>query len=186
MNHQFTNEVIRDLNLPKMDMSDFVAIERKYKTLMLFNTSIFFSIVLLIGIGVFFLPDVELGYVYFAILIPSVLLFWGLLVGLNLKNFPQKSYLVRDKDISYKTGWLFRKVTTVSINRIQHVELRQSPLARLFGLSKLVIYTAGGSSSDISIPGLLPSKAEELKVYLTKKVSDTQEVEAMPKPEDHD
>jgi len=75
-------------------------------------------------------------------------------------------YAVREKDITFKSGWLWRSVTTVPFNRVQHCDLKQGMLDRRFGLSKLTIYTAGGQSTDLMIPGLLPETAEKLKTYI--------------------
>jgi hypothetical protein len=39
------------------------------------------------------------------------------------------------------------------------------------GLSRVKIFTAGGSVSDLSIPGLLPDKAHQVESFLLSKVS---------------
>ncbi|HEY3385534.1 MAG TPA: PH domain-containing protein, partial [Saprospiraceae bacterium] len=71
-----------------------------------------------------------------------------------------------EKDITYKSGWLWKSMVTVPFNRVQHCDLRQGLLDRRFGLSKLTIYTAGGQSTDLMIPGLLPETAEKLKTFI--------------------
>jgi|GEM_PF-6009490 len=49
------------------------------------------------------------------------------------------------------------------------------PIERMFGLSKLKIFTAGGASSDLKIPGLLPETANKLKDYIQLKVGRDEE-----------
>jgi hypothetical protein len=61
---------------------------------------------------------------------------------------------------------------SVPKNRIQHVEIRQAIVLRLFKLSKIVIFTAGGSGSDLSISGLKPELAERIKENLSQSVSE--------------
>jgi membrane protein YdbS with pleckstrin-like domain len=78
------------------------------------------------------------------------------------------SYAVREKDISFKSGWLWRNMTTVPFNRVQHCDIKQGLIDRRFGLSRLTIYTAGGESTDLHIPGLLPETSERLKAYILK------------------
>jgi membrane protein YdbS with pleckstrin-like domain len=39
------------------------------------------------------------------------------------------------------------------------------------GLSSVKIFTAGGSISDLSIPGLLPEKAHQIESFLLSEVS---------------
>jgi len=44
-------------------------------------------------------------------------------------------------------------------------------LAKIFKLSSVKVYTAGGSSSDLSVPGLTVSDAQKLKAFISKKIS---------------
>jgi len=84
--------------------------------------------------------------------------------------FPKRGYVVRDKDILFRKGVVWRSVTAIPFNRIQHVETSNSPLDRKFSLATLQLFTAGGSSGDLRIDGLAASVAEQLRVYLLRKV----------------
>jgi hypothetical protein len=90
----------------------------------------------------------------------------------SVLGFPRKGYLVREQDISFQRGLITYKLTTVPFNRIQHVEVNQGILAKIFKLSSVKLYTAGGSASDISIPGLPVSDAQRLKAFLSDKISE--------------
>jgi len=81
-------------------------------------------------------------------------------------SFYKKGYAVREKDISYKTGLFFKTKTMIPFNRIQHSEVKQGPIERLFGIASLHIFTAGGSSSDLTIPGLTMEDANHLKQFI--------------------
>lgn len=85
-------------------------------------------------------------------------------------GFPKRGYILRERDITYSKGWLFHSVTTIPFNRIQHSDVSQGPIERKFKLSTLKIYTAGGSSSDLSIPGLEAGEAQILREFISKKV----------------
>lgn len=92
--------------------------------------------------------------------------------------FPTRRYLLRQHDISYESGKIFYGMTTVPLNRIQHVSLGQGPLEKIYGLAHLKIYTAGGSLADLTLPGLQKPKAEELKehlLYQMKNLENTQQ-----------
>jgi membrane protein YdbS with pleckstrin-like domain len=86
-------------------------------------------------------------------------------------GFQHRGYAVRQQDITYKKGWIFRSRTTVPFNRIQHSEINQGPLDRKYGISSLKIFTAGGSTSDLTIPGLPPEEAERLHEFITDQTS---------------
>lgn len=79
-------------------------------------------------------------------------------------------YLLRQLDLHLRTGYMWHKVTSVAINRIQHTEITQGPLERLCQLSTLAVYTAGGHQSDVKISGLEQDTAQRLKAYLTEQI----------------
>ncbi|WP_373056104.1 PH domain-containing protein [Zunongwangia sp. H14] len=81
-------------------------------------------------------------------------------------------YCLREKDIIYRRGYIITKTTVISFNRIQHVSISRGILDKLFKIATLKIFTAGGSGSDISIPGLKPELARNLKEALVRKISE--------------
>ncbi len=91
---------------------------------------------------------------------------WSLMITLflveEIKGFRRRGYALRQRDITYKKGFLFHTQTTVPFNRIQHCETSQGPLSRAFGLMALKIFTAGGATSDLRIGGLRPEEANQL------------------------
>lgn len=109
----------------------------------------------------------------------------GLIIGLALIAFllmlaivwPTLEYdhfrfAVREHDLLVQRGVLFRRRSSIPHNRIQHVDTRQGPLERLFGLSRLAVYTASGVSADSSIPGLASEHAEGIRDELAKRGGD--------------
>ena len=66
-------------------------------------------------------------------------------------------------------GLIWYSSTVIPFNRVQHCEISQGPIERLFKLSELKIFTAGGASSDMSVPGLNPETAHRLKEYIVIK-----------------
>ena len=81
-------------------------------------------------------------------------------------------YEVREHDLFVSQGVLFRRTTSVPLSRIQHVDTRQGPLERLWGLSHLAVYTAAGMSADGSIPGLDEAMAAHLRDELGRRGGD--------------
>ena len=63
-------------------------------------------------------------------------------------------------------GVVTRVRTVVPYVRVQHVDTQRNPLERAFGLSRVVVYTAGSRGADVTVPGLLPDRAESLQSQL--------------------
>ena len=79
-------------------------------------------------------------------------------------------YALREQDIIFKRGFLFERTTIVPFNRIQHVSVERSFLDKVLNISTLKVFTAGGSGSDISIPGIIPETATSLKEEVSVRI----------------
>ena len=67
-----------------------------------------------------------------------------ILLGWPALSVPCKGYVVRDKDIVFRSGVIWRSVTAIPFNRIQHVETSSTPFDRKFDIATLQLFTAGG------------------------------------------
>jgi membrane protein YdbS with pleckstrin-like domain len=92
----------------------------------------------------------------------------GVAVTLPGYAYARFRYGVRADDLLVERGVLFRRTTSIPLDRIQHVDTRQGPLERAFGLSRVVVYTAAGLSADGSIPGLDEQSAAALRDHLAR------------------
>ena len=89
-----------------------------------------------------------------------------------LLDVPRRGYVVRDKDLVYKAGVLWRSVKAVPYNRVQHAETASGPIDRRFGLARLTVFTAGGSGGDLRVDGLSSDVAERLRAWIATKLGD--------------
>ncbi|MGJ4802701.1 PH domain-containing protein [Luteimonas sp. SDU82] len=67
-----------------------------------------------------------------------------------------------------RRGRLWRQETLVPGSRVQHLDLRHGPIERRFGLSTLVIHTAGTRSNAVATAGLDAADAERLRDRLAR------------------
>ncbi len=81
---------------------------------------------------------------------------------------PRRGYVVREKDILYKTGVLWRSVKAVPFNRVQHTKIDSGLLDRRFGLANLSVFPAGAGGHKIR--GLGTDTAERLRVYVSERI----------------
>lgn len=85
-----------------------------------------------------------------------------LLTGLLLPKirWQRWKYDVSEKEVDMLRGIIIKKRTLVPINRVQHVDTRQGPVYRKFGLSSVTISTA---ATTHEIPALEDETANELR-----------------------
>jgi membrane protein YdbS with pleckstrin-like domain len=60
-------------------------------------------------------------------------------------------------------GWLFHTDTIVPFVRVQHIDVMRGPFDKLFGTATLVVHTAGTHNSVVTLPGLSPERAAEIR-----------------------
>ena len=89
-------------------------------------------------------------------------LFWPSLV------YRFYAYEIREEDLWIGRGVLFRRETVIPLSRIQHVDTRQGPLEQLFGLARILVYTASGRVPDGGVPGLELGVASSLRDQLAR------------------
>lgn len=168
----FENPEIALENLPRADHVEWQALDRRFvrrqQVRGLMNVA-----VLAVAAVVFQFLRQRLG---------SDLPAWGawLIVAVVAAGFlawpvvsvPRKGFALRDRDLVYRTGVLWRSVTAVPFNRVQHVETASTPLDRRFGLASLQLYTAGSSGGDLKIDGLPADAAERMRVFVLRKAAD--------------
>ena len=163
----FENPIIDFKDLPQTELIEFESLPKRY----LNYRRLTFSILLLVLSAMWIAPLIA-GELIGVAISGAVWLCIALLIFLfEKKRYHKKGLALREHDISYKEGVFFQKTVTIPFNRIQHSEISRGPIERKFKLSTLKIFTAGGSQSDLSISGLDPDRAQELKDFIAKSVA---------------
>ena len=165
----FQNQEIEQL--PTIEELNFKRIHKDYLKVILLHFLILFAIIFT-GLFVFIeyklneiIPNFTL-YVYL-----GVFIVFTIVIVLFLIGFSKRKYTLREKDISYKSGVLVKKITTVPFSRVQHVEVDEGPISRLFHLASISVYTAGDSSDDLEIKGIKKTEALQIKEFISQQIN---------------
>jgi membrane protein YdbS with pleckstrin-like domain len=167
---EFENAGIDIANLPRLEEVEFVPLEPKYLMVLRLQWLLY---ALIPPIVLSLIPKLPDNIRWGAIIVWAFIMIFQL-VDQHL-SFGRMGYALRQHDVSYRKGWFFRSLTSIPFNRVQHCEVEQGPIDRLFTLSTLMVYTAGGSGSDIKIPGLKPETAQQLRNYIIELAASKQE-----------
>ncbi len=164
----FQNPEIALDELPGADNLDWLKLHPQYARRIRVQTLIGVAIVGVAITALNLVPNIPLTpfmvlYSLLAIAATALLIWPGI-------SIPRQGYVLRDKDILFRKGVIWRSVTAVPFNRIQHVESSSTPLDRKYDLATLQLFTAGGSSGDLKIDGLDKDVAENLRIFILGKV----------------
>lgn len=96
---------------------------------------------------------------------------FGALAGFALFTilwFPSRryrnwGYQLRPDRLRVVRGYLFHVDTIVPFVRVQHIDVSQGPLERIFNVATLTVHTAGTHNSVVDLPGLLPNDANAMR-----------------------
>ena len=93
-------------------------------------------------------------------------------VWLAHKRYRYTRWLLDGDGFALRRGRLWQSETRVPATRVQHLDLKRGPLERRFGLSTLVIHTAGTRNSSVTVQGLDHGDAERLRDHLARQPDD--------------
>ena len=165
----FENQQIDISALPSVEATVFQKLAKSYVTVRYIGNTIFFF-VLSLGIATLYMETEIKEYPTLLYGVIAFWIFWLLATFLLVKlGYDIRGYVLREKDIVYRKGVLVKSLTTIPFNRVQHCEISQGPIQRYFDLHTLEIFTAGGSKSDLAIPGLAGNTAQQLKEFILKR-----------------
>ncbi len=163
----FSNEPIDVSGIPQLSNDAFTSMHPNLLRVALIGRGIFASIVIAAAVGVSILADVNQ---WIAIAIAGGILCL-VVVSAVVKIFEINNigYQVREHDLSYRNGLIVKRVQTVPFVRVQHAQMRQGPVERLFGISTLGINSAG---PDLAISGLGVDEAGRLRALVIERAGD--------------
>lgn len=171
----FENPQILTEELPSVERLRFQRLHPNHLKVGYAGTVLFFlfllgGIFLLVGLNPFF------QQLFVKVVLGSLWIVWFTLsMWLVRKNYRVEGFALRERDLIHKKGVLWHTQTALPFNRVQHLEIRQGPLEKYFGLCTLKLFTAGGQSSDLSISGIGPEEAQRLKAYIIRKTAADEE-----------
>lgn len=96
-------------------------------------------------------------------------------VPYSLARYRVWQFEIRDDALHLERGVITRVETAVPFVRIQHVDTQRGPVERLFGLSSVVVYTAGSRGADVTIPGLRSERASAIHNQLRELAIESEE-----------
>jgi uncharacterized protein len=123
-----------------------------------------FLIPLLIGAAVFdylmLIPDTPFGGWLTAIMGTLLLLAITLTAP---RQHARMGYALGSDYLRVVRGFLFFTDTVVPFVRVQHIDVGQGPVERLFGLARVVVHTAGTHNSIVTLAGLKRGDADAMR-----------------------
>ena len=149
-----------------MDDADLTPLEHAYLSIMRIRNAISAAALFAASIGLEFAVDLVTGL--FVIPAFLFLLAWVLLIP--RRQFRRKGYDMGADRLRVVSGYLFHSDTVVPFGRVQHIDVLQGPLERMFGLATLVLRTAGTHNASVVLHGLKHETAVTMRETIRKHI----------------
>lgn len=85
------------------------------------------------------------------------------IVRLPSRRYIARGYQVSSDRLRVVRGIMWRSDTVVPFGRVQHIDVDQGPLDRMFGIATLTVHTAGSHNASVQLPGLGLEVANDMR-----------------------
>lgn len=149
----------------------FDLLDRRYKKCHIIGVSLVYLFIMALA-SMLMLIDIQW---LFPVVECVIILIFLINMAILPESYRRKGYAFRDQDLSYRSGIVFPRVTTIPYVRIQQVSVKQNPVSKLFNLYSIEIVNGAQALSSMTIPGLSEERAWQIKNLLTGKLSKSHE-----------
>lgn len=142
-----------------MDQDELTPLEPAYRTVMQLRGAVWalaLIVAALVGealsplpTGLLILPALALA-AWFALIAPA-------------RSYRRMGYAFSGDRLRVVKGYLFQSDSMVPFSRIQHIDVEQGPILRMFELTELQVHTAAAEDATVTVPGLLRADAEAMR-----------------------
>lgn len=94
---------------------------------------------------------------------PVLLIVLIVLLRLPSRRYGARGYNMGSDRLRVVRGVWWHSDTVVPFGRVQHIDVNQGPLERLFGIATLTLHTAGNHNASVHLPGLEQDLAKDLR-----------------------
>ena len=129
---------------------DLTPLDPAYKTLL----RVQLAIAALILLGAATIAEVAIPGWTGVVWLPALAVAAYALIRVPLRRYHARGYSLAGERLRVVRGVIFRSDTVVPFGRVQHIDVGQGPLERVFHLATLTVHTAGTHNASVALPGL--------------------------------
>ena len=151
------------------DATPLLNVEPGYRTVRRARLAISWAILI---VPAFILGRIFLGETPWGAVLPAGVAAVGLavLIAAPGRIYRRLLYRLDPRLLQVMRGWLFHTDTIVPLVRVQHLDVVRGPFDKMFGTASLVVHTAGTLNSIVTLPGLAPDRATEIRDVIREQI----------------
>ena len=149
--------------------ADLRPVEPSYRNALRARAAMFWVPLFVAALAVNF---VALGDTRFSGALPAIIGLIGLsgIIVAPDRIYRRLGYAIDGRLLRTVRGWLFHIDTVVPFVRVQHIDVTRGPFDKMFGTATLVVHTAGTHNSIVTLPGLAPERAAQIREAIRSEI----------------
>lgn len=149
--------------------ADLQPVEPAYRNTLRAQAAIFWVTLFVAALVV---DAVALAETQFSGMMPALIALIGLsgIIVAPERIYRRMGYAIDNRLMRTVRGWLFHTDTIVPFVRVQHIDVTRGPFDKMFGTATLVVHTAGTHNSIVTLPGLSPDRAAEIREAIRSEI----------------
>lgn len=172
----FRNAQVASTDLPDFRRVELEAVSARFAPYAALSSAFFWLVLIVVALVAPRLPVIDVDLPRWLPLLPALALLWFCSVA--WLDGRRRAWALREHDLIYRSGLIWRRTTILPFARIQHVETASGPLERAFDLMRVKCYTAGGMAADLTVEGLEREAARKVRQHLLEQIRDDEEADA--------
>ena len=165
---EFSNRPIDPSAIPDFRTVELEPVANSYLPYAVLTQVVFWLLLLVAVVAVRFVPYMPFQPPWWVAIVPVFAGIWfGAVAWFDARR---RGWALREHDLIYRYGIIWRKVVIVPFARIQHVETSSGPVERWFDLMRVKCFTAGGMTADLSVVGLDVVNARKVRQHLLEQI----------------
>jgi len=136
-----------------MDTEPLTKLDPAYATVMRIEGTLTVLPFLIVAIVLGVVGPIPQPWTWAPMIVPVLIALVAVML-LPMKRYRSRGYHISDDRLRVVKGVLFHADTVVPFSRVQHLDVEQNPLERMFGIARLILHTAGTHNSSVTLPGL--------------------------------
>ena len=149
-----------------VDELEFETVDHRYRSVQLILTGLGYILAAAFALFLLLIDDNIWCILAECVIVAAMML--NLIIANKAWKF--KGYALRENDITYRSGLVFAKTTTIPYNRLQQVSVKQNPVSKLFSMYSVEVFNGAQGMASLTIPGLTEERANQIKDILIQKL----------------
>jgi membrane protein YdbS with pleckstrin-like domain len=142
-----------------MDSDDLSRFDPKHVKAMRLAASIFAVPLLIAG----FVGEVMAFLPPGLLIVPAVLIAALIVFRIPRRRYQTRGFQLADERVRVVSGIWFRSDTVVPFGRVQHIDVEQGPIERMYDIATLTVHTAGSHNASVHLAGLAHADALSMR-----------------------